>query len=84
MAIERTEIKTFKSRDGQTVYYPKTSSDAVLVDNGDSLTNELAYRKWRIWVYFSNPYFYVIEKCSYVMKHSEEFSWFLLLCLVYL
>ena len=43
MAIERTEITTIKDRSGTVAYYPKTCSDAVSVDGGTTLTEEINY-----------------------------------------
>ena len=44
MAVDSTKITSFKDRSG-VVRYPKTCSDAVIVDEGVSLTDELSYIK---------------------------------------
>ena len=43
MAIERTEITTIKDRTQTVAYYPRTCSDAVYVDGGSTLTDEINY-----------------------------------------
>ena len=44
MAVDTTKITSFRDRSG-VVRYPKTCSDAVIVDEGVSLTEELSYIK---------------------------------------